>query len=107
MPLSPKALLTADAKNRSTRTFLVGLSIDVTVGITLVLVSTFASAHEWGSIQWTILSFSLAKSVVQAGGAFILRRFLDPSGFPTPRPPADPGAPADPVPAPAVPDGGI
>lgn len=103
MPLSPKSFRNADAKNRSWRTFLVGMSIDVAVGVTLVLVSTFASADGWGSIQWIVLSFSVAKSFVQSAGAYVLRRFLDPSRIPTPLPPADPGPPADP----ALPDGGI
>lgn len=85
--------LTTDARNRSLRTFLTGLGIDVLVGVVLVLVTTFGTANAWGDLEWTILSFSLGKSVVQAGGAFILRRFLDASRVPTPLPPADPGEP--------------
>ena len=87
------ARLANDARNRSKRTFLTGLAIDVSVGIALVLGTYFASADSWGSIQWIVLSFSIAKSAVQATCAFVLRRFLDPSGFPTPLPPSDPGEP--------------
>lgn len=85
--------LTNDARNRALRTFLTGLGVDVLVGIVLVLLVTFKSANGWGDIEWTILSFSVAKSFIQSAGAYILRRFLDPSGIPTPLPPANPGEP--------------
>lgn len=101
-------LLAADARNRGIRSFLTGLAIDVGVGVTLVLVTYVAAATSWGTIQWVVLSFSIAKSVVQAGGAFVLRRFLDPSRLPTPLPPDEPGEPSDDA-TPAVPaprDGG-
>lgn len=88
-------LLTKDAKNRSVRTFFTGLGIDVLVGVVLVLVAFFGTANGWGDLEWAILGFSVLKSVVQAGGAFVLRRFLDPSGFPTPLPPAPVPQPAD------------
>lgn len=81
-------LLTKDAGNRALRSFLTGLAIDLLVGVTLVLVTYFADKNSWGTIEWSILGFSLFKSVVQAGGAFVLRQFLDPSKFPTPLPPA-------------------
>lgn len=87
--------LTEDANNRAVRTFLVGLVIDVAVGVTLVLVTYFADRNSWGEIEWTILSFSVAKSVVQAVGAFVLRRFVDTSAIPTPLPPAPVPPPAD------------
>lgn len=86
MASTSKALL-PDAKNRSLRTFLTGLAIDVATGIALVLLTYFADKNSWGTIEWAILSFSVFKSVVQALAAFILRRFLDPSKFPTPLPP--------------------
>lgn len=85
--------LTADAKNRGVRTFITGLAIDVLVGVTLVLLTYFMDKESWGTIQWTVLSFSIFKSFLQAAGAFILRRFLDQSSIPTPLPPADPGEP--------------
>jgi len=101
--LVQKALLTADAKNRSLRTFLVGLSIDVGVGVTLVFINAFATANDWSDIDWLILSFSLGKSIVQAAGSFILRRFVDASKIPTPLPPDPPGKPADEVAPPNAP----
>lgn len=93
MPIN--TTLTEDATNRSVRTFLVGLSIDITVGVTLVLLTYFVDKNAWGAIEWTVLSFSLFKSLLQAAGAFVLRRFLDASRIPTPLPPAPVPEPAD------------
>lgn len=95
-PMTKRALaaLTEDAKNRSWRTALQGLAIDVLVGITLVILSAFATANGWSDFQWAILGFSVAKSAVQAAAAFIMRRFVDTSRIPTPLPP-------DPQPQPA------
>lgn len=90
-------LLANDARNRALRTFLTGLGIDVLVGIVLVLLVTFKTANGWGDIEWTILSFSVAKSFIQSAGAYVLRRFLDGSSLPTPLPPANPGEPDDAV----------
>lgn len=87
--------LKVDATNRGWRTFLQGLAIDVAVGVALVLVTVFNGADGWGDIQWAILGFSLAKSVVQAVAAFVMRRFLDESSVPTPLPPNPPGEPSD------------
>lgn len=92
MSMTPRKLQ-ADAKNRAWRTFLQGMAIDVAVGIALVLGTTFASADGWGDLEWTILSFSVAKSFVQSATSFVMRRFLDPSKLPTPLPPSDPGEP--------------
>lgn len=86
-------LLKKDASNRSVRTFLQGLAIDIAVGIALVLATFFVDKNSWGDIEWAILTFSLAKSAVQALAAYIMRLWLDPSRVPTPLPP-------DPVPEP-------
>lgn len=94
MSVVSKRQLKADASNRSLRTFLQGLGIDIAVGIALVLAATVAGWSSWGDVQWAILSFSLAKSVVQAVAAYVMRMWLDKSGIPTPLPP-------DPVPEPA------
>lgn len=92
------AYLTADATNRSVRTFLTGLAIDVAVGVALVLGTYFVNKNTWGDVEWLLLSFSLFKSFVQAAAAFILRRFLDASRFPTPLPPTESGEPSDDTP---------
>lgn len=88
--------LKRDASNRAARALLIGLTIDVAVGVTLVLVTYFADKTDWGAIEWGTLGLLLVKSALQAVGSFVTRRFLDPSNVvPTPLPPADPGAPAD------------
>lgn len=79
--------LREDARNRALRTFLTGLGIDVAVGVALVLVTYVGPLGGWDEFQWTVLSFSLVKSVIQAVGAYILRRFID-GRVPTPVPPA-------------------
>lgn len=94
MGVVSKKQLKRDATNRGFRAFLTGLGIDVGVGIALVLTTFFGGANAWGDVEWSILGFSLFKSCAQAVGAFVLRRWLDPSKIPTPLPP-------DPVPEPA------
>lgn len=89
-----RSTLSQDAGNRALRSFLTGLAIDVAVGVALVLGAYFAKANAWGDLEWAILSFSVAKSFVQSACAFVLRRFLDPSSFPTPLPPTPQPPPA-------------
>lgn len=93
----PTAALKADAKNRALRTLLVNLATDTGVALVLVMVNAFSDANGWGDFDWNILLFTLAKTAIVTAGSFILRRFLDPSGLPTPLPPANPGPPADPA----------
>ena len=94
MAVRSRTQLRRDATNRSVRSFLTGLAIDVAVGVALVLLTYFNKANAWGDIEWAILGFSLFKSVIQAVGAFVLRMWVDSSKLPTPLPP-------DPVPEPA------
>lgn len=81
-----------DATNRALRSVIQGLAIDVGVGIVLAIGVAFASAGGWGDMQWIILSFSVAKSAVQAVVAYVMRCFVDQSAIPTPLPPAVSGA---------------
>jgi hypothetical protein len=90
--------LSIDAGNRALRSFIVGLAIDVGVAITLVLVNVFGAAGGWDELDWKIIGFSVAKTVVASAGSYILRRFVDASGIPTPLPPAPVPPPADPEP---------
>jgi len=82
------ALLTADAKNRALRTFLVNLATDVAVALVLIIVAAFSRATSWGDIQWGVLAFTLGKTLVVTAGSYVLRAKLDGSSLPTPLPPA-------------------
>ena len=88
-------LLTADAKNRGARSLYWGLLIDVIVAVALWAGVDLLAADGWGELEWTILSFSLFKSVVQAVVSFVMRRFGDASKIPTPLPPEPVGEPND------------
>lgn len=83
-----KRALVADASNRGWRTLLQGLAVDVAVGVALVLLTFIGPLGGWGEVQWGLLSFTLAKSIVQAVAAFIMRRFVD-GKVPTPLPPEE------------------
>lgn len=93
--MPPITTLTEDANNRSLRTALQGLGIDILVAVALALGAAFTTANGWGEMEWIILSYSVAKSVVQAGVAWVMRRFLDGSAIPTPLPPSPVPPPAD------------
>lgn len=90
--------LANDARNRALRTFLVGIATDVGVALALVLYTVLGDANGWSDLDWTVLAFTVTKTIVTSAAAYVMRRFLDPSNFPTPLPPSDPGHPADPVP---------
>lgn len=84
-------LRSADAENRSVRTFLQGLAIDVVIAIAaLVLASVDSITSQAGLV---VFSIALGKTVATAIAAYVMRQFLDPSRIPTPLPPADPGEP--------------
>ena len=89
-PILGKASLTEDANNRALRSFVQGLGIDVMVAVAIL---AYAVTSNPDPIVWAALGASLARTVVQSAAAFIMRRYLDKSGIPTPLPPA-------PVPAP-------
>lgn len=82
-------LLTEDAYNRAARSLLVGLGFDVLVAVAFTLVTAFSTATSWNDVPPGLLAFALAKSMMQAIGSFVLRRFGDRSRFPTPIPPSD------------------
>lgn len=101
MPTDDKTLakkrLRSDASNRAKRSLLVGLVIDLAVAVVLGLSVALQDANGWGDLEWKVVGFSIAKTVVQTIGSYLLRRVVDPSVFPTPLPPEDPGPPADEV----------
>lgn len=88
MPDMTTTTLTEDANNRALRTAIQGLAIDVLVGVALAISAVLVTANGWGEVEWAILSFSVAKSAMQAAVSWVMRRFVDGSAVPTPLPPA-------------------
>jgi hypothetical protein len=66
-----------DAKDRAWRTFVQGLMIDVAVGVTLVLVTAFATI-EWTPAYWLALAASLGRTILQSAVAYVMRVFVAP-----------------------------
>lgn len=88
--------LERDANNRAARTFLQGLAIDITVA---AAIATYTIVSDPSPIVWGVVGASLARSCVQAAAAYVMRRWVDRSRFPTPLPPDPPGEPDDDQPA--------
>lgn len=63
-----------DAQNRALRTLLQGLAFDVTAAGVLVLFTAFSAAQAWTDLQWTIIGFTLFKSVMVSGLSYLMRR---------------------------------
>ena len=71
------SLVQADAAERSLRSFIQGLVLDLVVAITLVLATAF-SAIEWTPTYWKVLGLTLAKSVLQAVVSYVMRMVVVP-----------------------------
>ena len=95
--------LQRDALNRALRTLWQGVGIDVTAAVLLVLVTAMDDGGSWGALRWSLISYSIGKTVHQSVLAWVMRLKLDGSAIPTPLPPADAGEPAKPERA--LPDG--
>lgn len=81
------------ARRNALRSFLTGLAIDVAVAIAALAVTLTSSADAWEG--WAAVGLSLSRTVVQAAGSYVLRRFVDPSGIPVPLPIAPAAAPVE------------
>ncbi len=68
----------ADARQRTVRTVLQGLAIDVSVAVVLVLAVAFTSI-DWTRTYWIALGLSLARTVLQAGVAYAMRLLVPPA----------------------------
>lgn len=79
-PISGPAA-TADAKNRSWRTVLQGLAIDVSTGVVLVL-AVAVTDLVWTRAYWLALGLSLARTIVQAIVAYFFRLLVPPGREP-------------------------
>ena len=69
------------SRKRGIQTLLQSLGVDVAVGLALALATLIGPWESWGDVQWSILGFAVAKSVVQAATAWIIRRYVDQSGY--------------------------
>ena len=67
----------ADARNRSFRTLVQGFVLDVATALVLVLALAFTNI-EWTSEYWVALGLTAAKSVLQAGVAYLMRLLVKP-----------------------------
>ena len=103
LPIPAPSTLPADAKNRALRVFLQGLAVDLMVALTTVLTTFLGDAHSWGTIQWSVLGLTLAKTAIQTVVAYVTRRYIDPSKIPFPTPPGDIEPEVDPEPEPVEP----
>lgn len=84
--------LIKDAENKAWRTFLQGIGIDIGIAVAL-LVAQIVAAPLTAWQGWLAIGIALARTILGAAAAYVMRRFLDPSSLPTPLPPADPGFP--------------
>lgn len=90
-----RELLANDARNRSVRTFLQGVGIDIAVAVAaLVLASVDSITDKAGLI---VFFTALGKTIITTIASFVMRQYLDRSSIPTPLPPADPGEPDAPI----------
>ena len=69
------------AQKRGIQTFFQGLGIDVVVAIALVLGTELGGITRWEDFIAPALGLTVAKSVIQAVVAYVVRRFYDSSGF--------------------------
>lgn len=59
------------------RTFLMGLGLDVAIGVTLYLVTVIGQL-EWTKTYWVVLGLGVARSAIFAAVAYLARRLLPP-----------------------------
>lgn len=80
---NPDLTLPEVAAKRGIQTAVQGLAIDVAVAVALVVLASLPDATDWAVVQAQapIMALMIAKSVVQAIAAWVVRRFADQSGF--------------------------
>lgn len=66
-----------DARERSLRSLLQGLGVDVVIAVILVLGTSIGSL-EWTPAYWQLLGATLAKTVVQAAASYVMRFYVTP-----------------------------
>lgn len=66
-------LVRADARNRAFRTLLQGLVFDVSAAAILVFYTAFSRAETWSDLEWTLIGFTVTKSVMVSGLSYLMR----------------------------------
>lgn len=76
------------AARRGWQTLAQGLAVDVAVALAIVVAAYLPALGTWqdARLAWGVVSFALAKSVVQAVVAWVIRRWFDQSGAAQPWP---------------------
>jgi hypothetical protein len=77
MEITPDPVVKADARERSLRSLVQGLALDVAVAIVLVLGTAF-NTIQWTPDYWKLLGLTVAKSVLQAGVSYLMRILVKP-----------------------------
>lgn len=72
-PVPSSAGTPTDARNRAVRTFVQGLATDVLVAVVLLLWPAISDAKSLDDFNWSILWFSLGKTVVITGISYVMR----------------------------------
>lgn len=62
-----------DARNRAFRTLLQGLAFDVGAAVVIILYTTFSAANGWGDFEWTLLGFTLGKTIAVTALSYLMR----------------------------------
>ena len=68
-----------DAVNRSKRTLIQGLTIDVAVAVAALLLVWLPDADLTSREAWTVLAISVAKTVLTAVASYVMRLKVDPA----------------------------
>jgi hypothetical protein len=68
----------AAARERAVRTFLVGLAVDVLVGVAAVLLAWLPAADVTDRAAWLVLGATLVKTVLTSLASYVLRLKVTP-----------------------------
>lgn len=68
-----KEVRAQDARNRAWRTLLQGLAFDVLAAVVLVVFTAVSKAEAWSDFEWTLLAFTVFKSVMVSGLSYLMR----------------------------------
>ena len=67
-----------DARSRARRTFLQGLAVDVAAALIVLMLPLVTGAETWGDLDWAVVGFLAAKTVVVTALSYVMRAYIDP-----------------------------